>query len=129
RLEAVPESGIGGQDAGVPEGTAGRRWFVDPLDGTTNYAQGLPLFATSIALEEDGRLLVGVVHLPVLDETYTAVQGRGAWKNGVPLHVSATDPLEDALLVSGLADDVSPGRPDHTAHVGTLAGISRGGRG
>lgn len=125
-LQAFPEYGIVGEEAGVTEGTAGRRWFVDPLDGTTNYAQGLPLFATSIALEEDGRLLVGVVHLPVLDETYTAVQGRGAWKNGVPLHVSATGQLENALLVSGFPNDMSPGRPDNTDHMGTLAAKSRG---
>src|SRR5690606_2788884 len=123
---AFPAYGIVGEETGVTAGTDGHRWFVDPLDGTTNYAQGLPLFATPIALEKDGELLVGVVHLPVLDETYTAVRGRGAWKNGVPLHVSSADKLENALLVSGYPNDMSPGRPTNADHMTTLAAQSRG---
>lgn len=125
-LGAFPEYGIVGEETGETIGSDGHRWFVDPLDGTTNYAQGLPLFATSIALEKDGELLVGVIHLPVLGETYTAVRGRGAWCNGHPLHVSSEDKLENALLVTGFPYDMAPGRPDNMDHILALVPQSRG---
>lgn len=125
-LKAFPDHGIVGEETGETIGSDGHRWFVDPLDGTTNYAQGLPLFATSIALEKDGELLVGVVHLPVLNETYTAVKGRGAWRNGTPLHVSSTDQLENALLVTGFPNDLSPGRPTNEDHMMALVARTRG---
>lgn len=123
---AFPEHGILGEEAGVTPGSDGYRWIVDPLDGTTNYAHGLPLFATSIALERDGELLVGVIHFPVLNETYTAVRGRGAWRNGEPLRVSDETSLENALLVTGFPHDVSPGMPDNLDHIKNLLPRSRG---
>lgn len=82
-----------------------RRWIVDPLDGTTNYAHGYPLFAVSIALEIAGHVTVGVVYVPVLDEMFAAAAGGGAWLNGEPIAVSATDALIDAMLCTGFAYD------------------------
>lgn len=125
-LKAFPDHGIVGEETGEKPGTDGHRWFVDPLDGTTNYAHGLPLFGTSIALEKDGELLVGVVHLPVLGETYTAVKSRGAWRNGTPLHVSSNERLEDSLLVTGFPHDLSPGRPTNLDHMSALVTKTRG---
>lgn len=125
-LSAFPSHGIVGEETGETRGNDGYRWFVDPLDGTTNYAHGLPLFGTSIALEKDGELLVGVVHLPVLGDTYTAVKGRGAWRNGMPLQVSSTDRLENSLLVTGFPYDLSPGRPTNFDHMGALIRRTRG---
>lgn len=89
------ESG-GSSAAGVPF-----RWIVDPIDGTTNFAHGLALFCTSIALEIDGQVMVGAVYDPMADELFTAERGHGARLNGRPLAVTREDTLIDALLVTG----------------------------
>lgn len=76
-------------------------WVIDPLDGTTNYIRGLRQFAVSIALVYQKELQVGMVYDVMADEMYTAVRGRGAHKNGEPLHVSDTAELQDAILGMG----------------------------
>jgi myo-inositol-1(or 4)-monophosphatase len=76
-------------------------WYIDPLDGTTNFAHGYPVFCVSIALVERGVPVVGVVHDPCRGETFTAVKGGGATLNGKPLAVSATSELKQAFLCSG----------------------------
>ena len=76
-------------------------WVFDPVDGTTNYAHGLPIFCSSLALEIDGRAVVGAVYDPSRRELFTAERGHGAWLNGRPLRVSAEDTLLDSLLVTG----------------------------
>jgi myo-inositol-1(or 4)-monophosphatase len=81
------------------------RWVVDPLDGTTNFAHGLPTFAVSIALEDDGVPIVGVIYDPMRDELFVARRGAGATRNGEPIHVSATDTLIQSLLVTGFSYD------------------------
>ncbi len=81
-------------------------WYVDPLDGTVNFAHGVPLFCVSIAYAEDGVLRLGAIYDPVADECYTAERGRGAWLNGQPLRVSAVDELDKSLLVTGFPYDV-----------------------
>jgi myo-inositol-1(or 4)-monophosphatase len=85
---------------------ASHRWVFDPLDGTTNYAHGLPIFCASLALEIDGRAEVGAVYDASRGELFTAERGVGAFMNGAPLHVSATSTLLDALLVTGFSYDV-----------------------
>lgn len=82
------------------------RWVFDPLDGTTNYAHGLPIFCSSLALEIDGRPDVGAIYDPTRKELFTAERGEGARLNGEPLAVSATGQLLDALLVTGFPYDV-----------------------
>lgn len=81
------------------------RWVVDPLDGTTNFAHGLPTFAVSIALEEAGEPIVGVVYDPMRDELFAATRGGGATLNGLPIHVSGVDQLIGSLLVTGFSYD------------------------
>lgn len=76
-------------------------WLFDPVDGTTNYAHGLPIFCSSLALEIEGELAVGAVYDPTRQELFTAQRGAGAWLNGEPLQVSAADALIDSLLVTG----------------------------
>jgi myo-inositol-1(or 4)-monophosphatase len=83
----------------------GSRWIVDPLDGTTNYVHGLPIFAISIGLEIAGQIEVGVIDIPILGETYTAIRGKGAWVNGVRLQVSKTKELKKSLLATGFNAD------------------------
>jgi myo-inositol-1(or 4)-monophosphatase len=76
-------------------------WVVDPVDGTTNYAHGLPIFCASLALEIDGTPAVGAVYDPTRRELFTAEREAGAWLNGRPLAVSTVDTLLDSLLVTG----------------------------
>jgi myo-inositol-1(or 4)-monophosphatase len=96
-----PGDAILAEESGTRAGTTGRRWIVDPLDGTTNYAHGLPIFAVSIALEVDGTVQLGVVYDPTRDELYVAERGRGAFLNDARLTVSATPTLEESLLATG----------------------------
>lgn len=81
-------------------------WIFDPIDGTTNYAHGLPIFCSSLALEIAGRLEVAAVYDPTRKELFTAERGGGAFLNGVPIRVSTTDALVDSLLCTGFHYDV-----------------------
>ena len=76
-------------------------WVFDPVDGTTNYAHGLPIFCSSLALEIDGIPVVGAVYDPSRRELFTAERGQGAWLNGMPLRVSSASTLIDSLLCTG----------------------------
>ena len=76
-------------------------WVFDPIDGTTNYAHGLPIFCSSLALEIDGDAVVGAIYDPSRRELFTAERGHGAWLNGQPLRVSSAESLIDSLLVTG----------------------------
>lgn len=82
-------------------------WVIDPLDGTTNFAHGLPTFAVSIALEKQGAPIVGVVYDPMREELFAARRGAGATLNGTPLRVSETSALIRSLLVTGFSYDLS----------------------
>jgi len=124
---AFPDHGILGEEEGEQPGNSGYRWLVDPLDGTTNFAHGLPHFAVSLALEAQGQgLLVGVVHMPALGETYTAARGLGAFCNGRQLRVSSTERLDGCLTVTGFPHDVSPGRPMNLDHMEVIVRRTRG---
>jgi myo-inositol-1(or 4)-monophosphatase len=81
-------------------------WFVDPLDGTTNFAHGYPLFCASVALAVDGQVVVGAVYDPIKEELFTAERGRGAHLNGRRLRVSSAGDLLASLLVTGFPYDV-----------------------
>jgi myo-inositol-1(or 4)-monophosphatase len=107
---AFPEHGIYGEE-GTRERLLGEfRWYVDPLDGTTNFAHGIPHFCVSLGLEqrgpelkpdEDGTLVAAVIYDPMRDELFTAERGRGAWLNGKPMHVSRTAELAESLVATG----------------------------
>jgi myo-inositol-1(or 4)-monophosphatase len=101
--ERYPDHDVLAEEMGGPTGESRSRfcWIVDPLDGTTNYAHGLPLFCCTVGLEVDGRLEVGAVYDPTRDELFTAERGKGAFLNGTRIHVSQTPRLIDALLVTG----------------------------
>jgi len=92
-----PADGFLGEETGSSEGTSGRTWIVDPLDGTRPYIRGIPTHSVLIALEEGGRPVVGVMHLPGLGETYWARDGGGAFLNGKPVRVSTTRELSRAM--------------------------------
>jgi myo-inositol-1(or 4)-monophosphatase len=103
--ETFPHYGMLAEESGSLEGEGDTRWIVDPLDGTTNYAHGVPVFCTSIALEKDSEVVLGVVHDPVANEIYAAERGSGATLNGGPILVSHTDEPIRALLATGFPYD------------------------
>ena len=105
-LSAFPEDGILAEERGARCGRSGRRWIIDPLDGTTNYAHGLPIFGVSIGLEADRQMQVGVVFDPNRDELFVAERGRGATVNDQPLGVSPTATLGESLLATGFPYNV-----------------------
>ncbi|MDH3216996.1 MAG: inositol monophosphatase, partial [Candidatus Krumholzibacteria bacterium] len=87
-------------NSGIDAGTS-RRWYVDPLDGTTNYIHAYPVFATSIALEVDGQIDVGVTFDPMREEMFCAVRGQGAFLNDSRIHVSDISDRRRTLLATG----------------------------
>ncbi len=91
------------EESGVVEGTdKTHRWHIDPLDGTTNFLHGIPIFAVSIALEREGQIVAGVVYNPITDDLYVAEKGAGAFHNNHRMRVSVCDDPRDALVGFGL---------------------------
>ena len=118
RLAAIlPEHGIFGEEGTRSGLEAEYRWYIDPVDGTTNFAHGFPYFCVSMGLEHrpkglakdaDGELIAGVIYQPIHDELFMAEKGKGAWLNGRQIHVSKTKQLQEALLATGF--------PSHKRH-------------
>jgi histidinol-phosphatase len=99
---AFPDCGVLGEEFGAA-GPTTRRWIIDPIDGTKNFVRRIPVWATLIALEEDGEVTAGVVYNPITDEMYSARRGGGAFRNGERIRVSSTGDLAQAqLLHAGL---------------------------
>jgi myo-inositol-1(or 4)-monophosphatase len=104
--DVFPSHTVLGEEGGTRGGGDGRyRWLVDPLDGTTNYTHGLPLFCVSIGFELEGRLQFAVVNAPCQNELFVAEAGRGATLNGQPIHVSEVSELTHAMLATGFPYD------------------------
>jgi myo-inositol-1(or 4)-monophosphatase len=101
-----PDDAVLAEERGAMPGTSGRRWIIDPLDGTTNYAHGVPVYAVSIALEIAGRVVVGVIYDPNQDELFSAQLDAGAFLNGIRLAVSTTPTLNESLLATGFPYNV-----------------------
>jgi myo-inositol-1(or 4)-monophosphatase len=100
---ARPGYGFLMEERGVVEGPdKTHRWIVDPLDGTTNFLHGVPLFSIAIALERDGEIVAGLTYNPVHDELYTAEKGQGAFLNNRRLRVAARKSLADGLITTGI---------------------------
>lgn len=100
-LGAFPDHMLVTEESGLHQGDKANRWFIDPLDGTMNYAHGVPFFCVSIGFMADGELELGVVYDPMRDECFAAERGKGAFLNEEKIQVSTTERLEDSLLVSG----------------------------
>lgn len=97
------------------------RWIIDPIDGTTNFAHGFPVFCISIALENQGEVKVGVIYDPMRDEMFSASKGGGAALNGVPIGVSMTGELDKSLLSTGFPYDVRDSQENNLDHFGNFA--------
>jgi len=121
-----PEHAILAEERGAVPGRASHRWIVDPLDGTTNYAHGLPIYGVSVALEVDGALVVGVVYDPSRKERFVAERGRGATLNDAPLRVSETSDLAASLLGTSYPNDLLAAPRNNLAEHGTVIRRCRG---
>jgi myo-inositol-1(or 4)-monophosphatase len=124
-LGACPSYGMLAEEGGWHSGEEDARWIVDPLDGTTNYTHGLPIFAVSIALERVGEVVLGMVHDPMREETYVAERGGGATLNDEPISVSDTDEPNRALIATGFPYDHDK-MPEALALFGRFAVLTRG---
>jgi len=99
--KAYPEFGFLTEEAKPEKSGSLGRWIIDPLDGTTNFVHGFPMFCVSIAAEWNGEIILGVIHQPILQETFIAIRGKGVTLNGEKLRVSKTKDLKNALLTTG----------------------------
>ncbi len=115
-----PDHAILAEESGALPGAAAQRWIVDPLDGTTNYAHGFPIYRGSVALEVEGALALGVIYDPSRDELFVAERGRGATVNGVPIHVSPTARMAESLLGTSYPNDIRVAARDNRAEHGAL---------
>ena len=123
---AFPKHHILAEEGGEASGRESpHRWYVDPLDGTTNFAHGFPMFCISIGLEAEGRMILGVVYDPLRHELFEAAAGQGAFMNGERIHVSKVKELRKALLVTGFPYDHA-GRQENLPYFSRFALESQG---
>lgn len=102
---AYPQHAILSEEQPKQIGASEFLWVIDPLDGTTNYSQGLPIFSISIALQYQGQTIMGVVYAPLLEQMFTAVRGRGAAMNGMPIKVGTKTQLGQCVVATGFPYD------------------------
>lgn len=127
--EHFPEHGIFGEESGAhDEGSAAGEicWYIDPIDGTTNYAHGLPLFAVSIGVAVRNRVEVAVVYNPAYNEKYVARRGGGAFFNGKPMRVSQSPELRRSLLTTGFPYDTWKSEENNLDHYAAFQRECRG---
>lgn len=124
--ERFPSHHILTEESGVIEGNDEHIWYIDPLDGTVNYAHHIPIFCVSIAYASGGSLLLGAVYDPMRDEMFTAERGQGAHLNGRAIRVSEAAELQKSLLVTGFPYNAWDTEQDNFDNFVRLAKLSRG---
>jgi myo-inositol-1(or 4)-monophosphatase len=118
--ELYPSHAILAEESGRHSAESDYLWIIDPLDGTTNYAQGLPIFCVSIALQYRGETVLGVVYCPVVSQLFTAVRGQGAYLNSQRLQVSAKTELVESVLATGFPYDIATNPANNIACFGRI---------
>lgn len=121
-----PEHSILAEESGSLKGSDGHLWIIDPIDGTVNYAHGVPMFCVSIAYAYQGQAILGAVFDPMRDEMFTAERGKGAWLNGRALQVANAEELKRSLLVTGFPYDTWNTLLDNFANFEKLAKMTQG---
>ena len=126
-----PDHAIEAEESAPREGTVGFRWYIDPLDGTTNFIHGYPLFSVSVGVADPQGMRAAAVFDPLRSEMFTAARGRGAFLNGEPIRVSGAEKLSRALLVTGIPfrslDRLDPYLASFRAFILGASGIRRDG--
>lgn len=129
--EAFPAHAVVAEEGSRFGSRSGLTWLIDPLDGTTNFAHGFPVFAVSMALRDDRQVLVGIVYDPMRDECFAAAKSHGATLNGEPIHVSAVPEMSRGLLATGFPYDRQTAEDNNTTALGVFIrrcqGIRRAG--
>ena len=122
-----PKHSILAEESGTAtvEGNGQWKWIVDPLDGTTNYAHGYPCFCVTLALEHEGKIVIGVTFDPTRDELFAAERGQGASLNGRKIRVSETEQLSESLIVTGFPYDFK-GKENFSKHLNAFLLRARG---
>ncbi len=115
------DHGILSEESPEQNSQAKLRWIIDPLDGTTNYAHGYPVFCVSIALENDGVIVLGVIYDPLRKDMFVAQRGKGAYLNGKKLKVSKTATLSRSLLATGFPYDIRVSKDNNLDHFNLMA--------
>jgi len=121
-----PDHHIFSEESGVIQGNDEHIWYIDPLDGTVNYAHHIPIFSVSIAYAYKGALKLGAVYDPMREEMFLAERGNGATLNGKPIHVSSAVELQKSLLVTGFPYDAWNTEQDNFANFVMFAKLSQG---
>jgi myo-inositol-1(or 4)-monophosphatase len=121
-----PNDSIDAEESGLSTGGGAACWYVDPLDGTTNYAHSIPVFSISLAYAVNGIVQLGVVYDPMRDDCFHAERGKGARLNGTPLTVSVTSEFSHSLLVTGFPYEVAPGAKDNLEHFAYFTRLTQG---
>ena len=121
-----PDHHIFSEESGIIQGSDEHIWYIDPLDGTVNYAHDIPIFCVSIAYASHEGLSLGAVYDPMRDEMFLAQRGKGAYLNGQPAHVSTTTELQKSLLVTGFPYDAWNTPQDNFANFVKLAKLTQG---
>lgn len=124
--QRFPSHRVTAEESGGLEGEERCQWYVDPLDGTVNFAHGLGIFSVSLAYAQDGQMRLGAVYDPVRDELFSAEKEGGAWLNGEPIQVSETGDLDDSLLVTGFPYDIRTNPEKNLDHFAHFMLISQG---
>ncbi len=119
-LAAFPDDGILGEEEAPRASTSGRRWIIDPIDGTKAFTCGVPLYSTLLALEDADGIAVGVVHLPALGETVWAGRGRGCWSERGTARVQGTASLAGAYVMSSSFDSWRPAQMAAVSDAGAI---------
>ncbi len=119
--DAFPEHGILTEESDEQKSSSEYRWIIDPLDGTTNYSHGYPVFCVSIALEKGGEIIFGVVYDPMLNELFSAEKGKGAHCNNRKIKVSNIAELAKSLLATGFPYDVRTSPENNLSHFANFA--------
>ncbi|MGB9641199.1 MAG: inositol monophosphatase family protein [Anaerolineales bacterium] len=123
---AFPSHHIVAEESGGQSGNLQHVWYIDPLDGTVNYAHGIPIFSVSIAYQEAGELVLGVVYDPMREECFSAELGKGAWMNGSPIQPSHATELDHSLFVTGFPYDIRTTSETNLDHYARLSILSQG---
>lgn len=116
-----PEHGILSEESPAIAGTGKIRWIIDPLDGTTNYAHGYPVFCVSIALESDGKIILGVIYDPMREEMFVATRGEGSYMNDKKIKVSNHDDISKCLLATGFPYDIRESKENNLDYFNWMA--------
>lgn len=124
--QRFPDHRIISEESGVNQGGDCCIWYIDPIDGTVNFAHGIPFFSVSIAYAHQGQMELGVVFDPMRGECFSAEKGCGAWLNGQPIRASAASDMDHSLLVTGFAYDIRTHPENNLDHFARFTMRSQG---